>query len=69
VNVADKEKRLNMRSTEDELAAWREVADAEHLDLTTWLRRVAWSAVEKWRASRGKRRPERDGNGKKGGGR
>lgn len=54
--MADPEKRLNLRSTESEMEAWREAAEAEHMDLTTWIRRLAWQAVEKWRASRGKKK-------------
>jgi len=46
---------MNLRSTESELDAWREVAEAEHMDLSTWLRRLAWKAVEKWRAAHGKK--------------
>jgi hypothetical protein len=43
------EKRLNVRSTEAELSAWREVAARDHLDLSTWLRRLAWREVRRAR--------------------
>ena len=54
-----------MRSTEEEVAAWVEVAESEHLDLTTWLRRLAWQAVETWRVARGKPKIKRDGGKKR----
>jgi hypothetical protein len=56
VSTADQDHRVNLRSTPEEVRAWREVAEAEHMDLTTWIRRLAWQAVEKWRASRGTRK-------------
>lgn len=40
------EKRFNIRSTETELNAWREAAQAEYVDLTSWIRRLAWAAIK-----------------------
>jgi len=58
---------VNLRSTPEEVAAWREAATAEHLDLTTWLRRLAWAAVDKWRSAQGKPKVRRERDGKRGG--
>ena len=42
--------RLEIRSTDDELRAWREAAKDDHIDdLATWVRRVLWREVEKLR--------------------
>jgi hypothetical protein len=40
-------KRLNMRTTVGEDAAWREGARIDHCnDLSEWLRRLAWARIE-----------------------
>ena len=45
--MIDKEKRFNIRSTESELKAWRAAAKAEYVDLTSWIRRLAWAAIKR----------------------
>ncbi len=44
-----REHRINIRSDAAEAKVWREAAERDHLTVTSWLRRLAWAAVERQR--------------------